>query len=193
MGCRSSSRRSSSGSGPRPCAAVAFACATLAGALLSCDREERRFEEIPAFGGYEGRVDTLPPGIGDGPPKNPYEKNAWAISQGKLYYEWYSCATCHAKGGGGDIGPALMDDRWRYGSEPVDIYTSIMNGRPNGMPPFRGRIASYQAWQIAAYVRSMSGLVPKDAAPGRSEGMSAKKPESMQEERPPRPPEGGRR
>jgi hypothetical protein len=36
--------------------------------------------------------------------------------------------------------------------------------------------------QIAAYVRSMSGLLAKDVAPGRTDHLSAKKPESATEQ-----------
>jgi hypothetical protein len=46
------------------------------------------------------------------------------------------------------------------------------------MPAFLGKVPDHQAMQIAAYVRSMSGLLPKDVAPGRPDHMSAKKPES---------------
>jgi cytochrome c oxidase cbb3-type subunit 3 len=40
------------------------------------------------------------------------------------------------------------------------------------MPSFRGKIPDHQVWQIVAYVRSLSGLLPKDVAPGRSDHMS---------------------
>lgn len=43
------------------------------------------------------------------------------------------------------------------------------------MPSYRGKIPEYQVWQLVAYVRSMSGMVPKDAAPGRTEDMTVKK------------------
>ena len=39
------------------------------------------------------------------------------------------------------------------------------------MPSFRGKIPDDQIWELAAYVRSMSGNVPKDAAPGRDDDM----------------------
>ena len=52
----------------------------------------------------------------------------------------------------------------------------ICEGRPNGMPSFRGKIPDAQAWEIAAYVRALSGNVPKDAAPSRREGMAATPP-----------------
>jgi cytochrome c oxidase cbb3-type subunit 3 len=80
-----------------------------------------------------------------------------------------------------------MDSKWRYGSEPDNIYATIVEGRPNGMPSFRGKIPEQQVWQIVAYVRSMSGLVRMDVAPSRSDTMSAKPPEVMKAEENPVP------
>jgi cytochrome c oxidase cbb3-type subunit 3 len=67
-----------------------------------------------------------------------------------------------------------MDDQWLYGSEIENVYATIVQGRPNGMPSFRNRIPEQQIWQIAAYVRSMSGLTPKAASPSRSDEMQNK-------------------
>ncbi len=63
------------------------------------------------------------------------------------------------------MGAALMDDKWIYGHEPHAIYATIVEGRPNGMPAFGGRIPDDQVWQLVAYVRSMSGQLRKDVAP----------------------------
>ena len=112
--------------------------------------------------------------------KHPYEENAYAISEGKRLYEWFNCVGCHFHGGGG-IGPPLMDDQWIYGSEPENIFATIVQGRPNGMPSFRGKMPDYQVWQLAAYVRSLSGLIAQDVAPGRSDHMNVKKPEQSKE------------
>jgi cytochrome c oxidase cbb3-type subunit 3 len=101
------------------------------------------------------------------------------MSEGKRLYAQYNCAGCHAQGGGA-IGPALMDDEWRYGFDPADIYSSIVGGRPNGMPSFRGKIPDAQVWQLVAYVQSMSGQTPIDASPGRSDHMYARPPEIIQ-------------
>jgi cytochrome c oxidase cbb3-type subunit 3 len=76
------------------------------------------------------------------------------------------------------MGPALMDDYWIYGSEPQNIFATIVQGRPNGMPSFRNRIPEYQVWELAAYVRSLSGLLPKDVAPNRTDEMNVKPAES---------------
>ena len=107
---------------------------------------------------------------------NRYEENAYAVSQGKRLFRWYNCSGCHANGGGG-MGPALMDDKWRYGAEPAQIVATILQGRPNGMPSFGGRIPEDQVWQIAAYVRSMSGQLRTDVAPSRSDSLSSGPPE----------------
>src|SRR5207248_6110969 len=118
------------------------------------------------------------------PSRHPLERNAWAIAQGKQLYEAYNCNGCHANGGGG-MGPALMDAAWLYGSEPVDVYTSIVEGRPNGMPAFGGRIADQQVWQLVAYVRSLSAQTRFDVRPGRTDHMHVK--ESELARRPERP------
>jgi cytochrome c oxidase cbb3-type subunit 3 len=99
-----------------------------------------------------------------------YEGNAYHISEGKRLFTWFNCVGCHAHGGG-DSGPALMDDRWIYGGEIDQIYLTIVQGRPNGMPAFGGKIPSQQIWQLAAYVRSMGGHGPKAARPGRDDHM----------------------
>jgi len=103
--------------------------------------------------------------------KNPYEENAAAVSEGKNLFDAFNCSGCHFHGGGG-IGPPLMDDKWIYGSEPAQIFATIVEGRPNGMPAFRGKIVDYQVWEIAAYVRSMSGNASPQATNGRSDHMS---------------------
>lgn len=127
-------------------------------AELQPGQRGRGMREIAAAGGYA--------------PSSAYE-----VSQGKTLYKWFNCAGCHAQGGGA-IGPALMDDKWIYGKKPDEIFTTIMEGRPNGMPSFRGRIPEAQVWQLVAYVRSMSGLLPTDVAPNRDEGLSGAPPEA---------------
>jgi cytochrome c oxidase cbb3-type subunit 3 len=108
----------------------------------------------------------------------PEERNAFDVAEGKRLYHWFNCVGCHANGGG-DIGPALMDAKWIYGSEPANIFSTIVEGRPNGMPSFRGKIPDKQVWQLVAYVRSMAAQVPIYALPGRNDDLSAKEPETM--------------
>lgn len=159
-------------------------------ALASCEREERRIQELaPASRPADAvQMTELQPGepLPRPPTKHQYEENAYAIGEGKRLYSWFNCQGCHSQGGGG-MGPALMDDKWRYGSNPENIYATIVEGRPNGMPSFRGKIPEQQVWQIVAYVRSLSGLIRMDVAPSRSDTMSVKPPELMKTEEKPKP------
>jgi cytochrome c oxidase cbb3-type subunit 3 len=99
------------------------------------------------------------------------------MAEGKRLYTFYNCSGCHSNGGGG-MGPALMDDKWIYGSQPTNIFESIVEGRPNGMPTWRNKIPDAQVWQIVAYVQSMSGQAPASAMPSRSDHLRYSTPEN---------------
>ena len=147
------------------------------GLALACEREKRRFNDAsPSAPAYAAvTLDTLQPGV-PSPEltvKSPSEGNAYDISQGKQLFAQWNCSGCHSHGGGG-MGPPLMDNEWIYGSSPENIVATIVEGRPNGMPSFRNRITANQLWQLAAYVRSMSGLEAKAPSPGRNDEMQYK-------------------
>lgn len=166
-------------------AVAALAC----GGVSGCEREHRRFQEGPPAAATARGIDVSDIAAGGQGPsperRSPYMENAWAISEGKRLYTAFNCTGCHGHGGGGS-GPALMDRRWIYGSEPANIHRTIVEGRPNGMPRFGGVLREQQVWQLAAYVRSLSGLVPKDAASGRDDHMQVKPQEqSLPEMQPP--------
>ena len=84
------------------------------------------------------------------------------------------------------MGPPLMDDKWIYGYEGANIYQTIVEGRPNGMPAFRNKIPDAQVWMLVAYVQSMSGNAPMDALPGRSDHMNSGTPENARRAQVPR-------
>src|SRR3954462_1320679 len=138
--------------------------------LISCERGDRGFRVQPPSA---SRINTktlsdLKPGETqpDTGVKNEYEENAYAVSEGKRLFEAYNCSGCHSHGGGG-MGPPLMDAKWIYGSRPEQIFSTIVEGRPNGMPSWRNRMPDYEVWQVVAYVRSLGGLTANQAAPGR--------------------------
>lgn len=163
-----------------PALAVTLAV-TLAFTLAACDREERRFSELPPGASAAPMVvqnDAVQPGthLVDPEMRNAYEGNAWAVSEGEKLYSSFNCAGCHSTRGGGGMGPPLADSLWTYGHEPENIFQSIVQGRPNGMPAFRGRLGNPEVWKLAAYVRSMSGLTPISTRSARSEGMSGATP-----------------
>lgn len=154
-------------------------------AALACERETRHYTELPAAAdrGTQVRLTSLQPGQPLPMPdvQSPYQYNAWGIAQGKRLYSAYNCSGCHGIMGGGSIGPALIDNKWIYGSRPDQIFSTIAQGRPDGMPSFGGHIPDQQIWQLVAYVESMAGLVSQDAAPGRNDDQSVKKPEARKE------------
>ena len=150
-------------------------------ALAGCPREKRDFRSLPADNARTQpvRLVTLQPGAALPAQKysGPYDGNSYGISQGERLYVQYNCVGCHFHGGGG-IGPPLIDDEWLYGYEPQQVYATILQGRPNGMPAFMGKIPDNQVWELSAYVRSMSGLVPSSGAPGRNDDMHGPTPEN---------------
>jgi cytochrome c oxidase cbb3-type subunit 3 len=158
-------------------------------ALLSCERENRRFREVastaspPVVMQSELRAGGGP---GDVAMDHPYLRNAWAMSEGKRLFSWMNCAGCHSPNGGGAMGPPLSDEEWVYGVEPEKIFATISGGRPNGMPAFGGKLSNQQIWQLVAYVRTLSGLQRKDVKPSRSDAMTEKESEVR---RPPREPQ----
>jgi cytochrome c oxidase cbb3-type subunit 3 len=152
-----------------------------AACLAACNRESRDTVTTAA-------VETGPRGVTlsdlyagqpaptpEDPRAQEYEGNAAHIANGQRYYRWFNCSGCHFNGGGG-IGPPLMDDKWIYGGRIEQIYATIVQGRPNGMPSFKDKIPEAQVWEIAAYVRSLSGEADKLAAPSRTEGMRSTPP-----------------
>jgi cytochrome c oxidase cbb3-type subunit 3 len=153
----------------------------LVASLCACEREKRNVrgkplgETLPAA----ASPDTIFPGNSGQPPLDArakaYEGNAYAIAQGQQLFSWMNCVGCHAHGGGG-MGPALTDPEWRYGGRIDQIATSIADGRPNGMPAWRGKLTSQQIWELAAYVRSLSGQADKLAASSRQDAMRSTPP-----------------
>lgn len=142
--------------------------------LAACQREQRELRTLPTEASRIApvRVGTLQPGQPQAPGrfKLPEENNAFAMNDGKRLFEWYNCVGCHSHGGGG-MGPPLMDAEWIYGSDPQNIYDTIVEGRPNGMPSFGGHIPTEEVWKIVVYVRSLGQLTSKNAAPGRSDSL----------------------
>jgi cytochrome c oxidase cbb3-type subunit 3 len=166
----------------RAYATTILACTCAATLLGGCYREERPTKAPPAASAI---ADPSYAARGARAVTNRYEENAYAVSQGKTWFRAYNCNGCHAQGGG-DIGPPLMDAKWRYGSDPASIFTSISQGRPNGMPAFGQHVPEDQIWQLAAYVRSLSGQLSASVASSRSDTLQAGKGEARREKETPK-------
>ena len=77
----------------------------VAAACIGCERESRRYKELPASANRETavRVTSLQPGASQqqAEVRSPYQQNAWGIAEGKRLNAAYNCAPCHAVNGGG--------------------------------------------------------------------------------------------
>lgn len=88
---------------------------------------------------------------------NPYERNLKALATGAKLYVAFNCVDCHGADGSGSMGPSLADGRWHFGGRSAEVFESIYQGRPDGMPAWGGRISNEQIWMLVTYVRSLNG------------------------------------
>ncbi len=144
---------------PEPGAWLA-ACA-LCLLLVACERTPEPQSGPGPVQDTTGKVQmpSIQPGAPSPAPKvsNPFAGNAQAIIEGERLYNQFGCAGCHA-GGGGGMGPPLIDAKWIYGSAPANIFASIIEGRPQGMPSFRDRVTPEDAWRLVTYLRALGGI-----------------------------------
>jgi cytochrome c oxidase cbb3-type subunit 3 len=109
------------------------------------------------------------------PPPDPigarFEGNKVAIADGGQLFDQMNCSGCHFNGGGG-MGPALMSGHLRYGGQMDQVYESIAQGRPNGMPSWQFVLQPQQMWELAAYVKSLSAPDPSSASQAAVPGTS---------------------
>lgn len=136
-------------------------------ALAACDSSTERAAAAPPTAGERTLV-AAPHRFQAGPPDtmltvsaNPLGNNREAWAEGKRLYSWFNCAGCHGTLGGGGIGPPLRDEAWIYGSDPADVFQSIAQGRPKGMPTFGHMIPDEQIWMLVSYVHSLGGGGPE--------------------------------
>jgi len=87
--------------------------------------------------------------------RNPYGNDATALQQGRELFVVMNCSGCHGGHAGGGMGPSLRDEDWIYGSRAENIYSSISQGRANGMPAWGQRVTDRQIWQMVAYIKSL--------------------------------------
>lgn len=93
---------------------------------------------------------------------NPLQGSHDAIEAGKQLYIRMNCAGCHGYGAKGNMGPNLIDKYWRYGGTPVQVFKSIFEGRPQGMPAWGAKLSANEIWMLVAYIQSLGGTFPAD-------------------------------
>ncbi len=95
------------------------------------------------------------------PDTNPYRGDAAAIAAGEQVY-LTTCVACHKPDGSGLVGPSLVDPYWKYGDADADLFETVSEGRPAGMPPWGSQLGNEKIWQVLAYIETL----PKSEAPG---------------------------
>jgi cytochrome c oxidase cbb3-type subunit 3 len=112
---------------------------------------------------------TLFPGGRKAPPVDPnaqkYENDPKAIAAGAKLFNWMNCSGCHFHGAGGMGPPFINGGHFIYGGRLDQIYASIYQGRPNGMPSWGQTLSQEQIWDLAAYVKSLSTSNPQPVLP----------------------------
>jgi cytochrome c oxidase cbb3-type subunit 3 len=88
--------------------------------------------------------------------QNPVGADPAAVNRGQNYFSQFNCVGCHAPNGAGGMGPALSNHKFVYGAAPAQIYLSILQGRPNGMPAWNNTLPEAVIWDLVAYIKSIS-------------------------------------
>jgi cytochrome c oxidase cbb3-type subunit 3 len=92
---------------------------------------------------------------------NPYRGDAAAIAEGKEVFSTI-CVACHLADGRGMVGPSLIDPYWKYGHSDQELFTTVSEGRPGGMPAWKTQLSSDKIWKALAYLETL----PKTDEPG---------------------------
>ena len=89
------------------------------------------------------------------PLRNPYASDPNASRNGAKLFISYNCADCHGADGSGFMAPSLQDGRWHFGGSDDELFESIYEGRPDGMPAWGSLIADEQIWLLVSYVKTL--------------------------------------
>src|SRR5947209_8029247 len=106
-------------------------------ALCGCTAEKRAIGPSPPVSRPIGKAD---------PRASTYQSNVFQVSEGGRMFRWNGCDGCHGETASGAAN--LTDRLWVHGGSLAEIYASIADGRPSGMPAYGARIASERIWQL---------------------------------------------
>jgi cytochrome c oxidase cbb3-type subunit 3 len=86
--------------------------------------------------------------------KNPFDTDFDRTEGSRMFRR--QCAACHGPdGSGGAVGPSLTTGAFKRGDSDDSLFQTITKGIPgSNMPAFPG--SGREAWQLVAYVRSIS-------------------------------------
>ena len=85
---------------------------------------------------------------------NPLAGKPEAVEAGHALFGQMNCTGCHAYDLTGGMGPDLTDNSWLYGGKAGEIFHTISEGTPRGMPSWKDKLTEEQIWQIVSYIQS---------------------------------------
>jgi len=88
------------------------------------------------------------------PTQNPFREDPAAIAEGQLVFNQI-CSACHKPDGSGLVGPSLIDPYWKYGNTDPELFASVSEGRPGGMPAWGPQLGSEKIWKSLAYLETL--------------------------------------
>jgi cytochrome c oxidase cbb3-type subunit 3 len=108
------------------------------------------FMQVPVSHLFPGAIPSRPT------IKNPVQGDPKAAERGMRYFINFNCVGCHAPNGGGGMGPALSNNIFIYGAEPENVFLSIYQGRPRGMPSWGAVLPDSVIWDLVTYIGKIS-------------------------------------
>jgi mono/diheme cytochrome c family protein len=136
---------------------------------------------VSLLAGLTLTLGLFPTAVAQDKPKflNPFFGNPEAIKEGRELYIKNGCSACHGAGGGGGMGPPVLDDKWKFGGDDETLFKLIRGEIPRQtMPAVFGKILKDDdIWKIVAFIRSIyrgdpAGIVwgpPPAAEPAAAE------------------------
>ncbi len=103
-------------------------------------------------------INTIVPGAVPVKPKInvPGANDPASAQRGMKDFTAFNCVGCHMGNGGGGMGPSLSSGNFIYGGDPVNIYLTIVQGRPRGMPAWGSVLPDEVVWDLVAYIQNLS-------------------------------------
>jgi cytochrome c oxidase cbb3-type subunit 3 len=91
----------------------------------------------------------------EGPPAgNPFAGSVEAAQEGKALFA-VNCGTCHGEDAKGNMCPDLTLKAKRYGNADADLFLTISQGRPGGMPNWEKKLGAEKIWKLITFLRSV--------------------------------------
>ncbi|WP_194778486.1 cbb3-type cytochrome c oxidase N-terminal domain-containing protein [Pararhodonellum marinum] len=82
------------------------------------------------------------------------------LRAGQTIYE-NNCAACHARDGGGGVGPNLTDEYWIHGGSISDIFKVVKYGViQKGMIPWQDQLSPEEMQQVSSFILTLQETTP---------------------------------